>query len=151
MKFIKSISSLGLCFLLIPLAFASPRWTLIGTSKTKDTLIVYEANSIKTSPEGITAWLAWVNDDPRLDFDLVIDSWSIKCSVLKYRSEQPSFYHRGKWILDTDRGEWKLAPPGSVAEAIVNHVCKRTPSNFVYKENDRAGLTIWGKWVLKHY
>ena len=130
-------------------AFAT-EWTYIGISSDNLNLYAYERDGIRNSPEGILAWIAEINSDPKLSYDLSLQVLTFDCDRFRFRFEQTTYYLKGKVKHQSDgKFKWIFATPGSVGEAWVKNTCNRYKSDYVYRNNDWQNLTIWGKDLLK--
>ena len=142
-----------LALLLSSIAFSNVfavEWTYVGTTTDSKTLFAYERDGIRKTSEGLLVWVAEINSNPQLPYDLMLEIYTFDCDKLKYRTEQTTFYLKGKvkHQMESDY-KWVFATPGSIGEAMVDGACNRYPSKFTFKNNDWNDLTRWGKNLLK--
>ena len=155
----KRIATLLLAGFLAFSSFAAD-WNYVGKNNDESFLVAYERSKIKKAPlGGILVWTAeiykeaisrpYVDYGPYITYDLVLKIYTIDCESGRSKPEQAIMYLNGEVEKNFDLvRSWTFSPPGSLFAKVIDSACARKRSKHIFKKDDLADLTMWGRNLL---
>ena len=98
------------------------RWNFMGENKKEVFLI--NVSDIKKSNAYTMAWVATINIDPKLPYDLNLLRFKLDCADDTQQVQVSYKYLKGKQIESFTSGtDWFVSPPGSLGHLVIKAVC----------------------------
>ena len=112
--------------------------------------IAYDRESISELDDGLNVWFAWVNSNPSLNYDLLLELKKIDCSQKKLKLLQSAIYLRGQLVKSFNKERsWEYAIPGTVGEKSVVASCNRHVTSETITTTSFTELVKKGKKLIK--
>lgn len=126
------------------------QWGYIGDNMEERTITFVNLTDISKAPFGKRFWVASVNKDPALKWDMLLVHYEFDCRKKAFRTPQYHTYLRGK-IQETeisDDGEWQYIIPDTTAVYMHEAVCRKVRPEHVFDFDDYGELTKFGQRII---